>query len=85
MTTPLLERVRQVAAEIFNLPLDEVRPESSPDTLEPWDSLQHLNLLLELEQSFRMRFSPEEIAGMRTIQNIADTIEKKTGAQAPAL
>src|SRR5690348_13146009 len=43
---PSLSRVRSIFADVFQVPLEQVQPESSPDTIPNWDSLQHLNLVL---------------------------------------
>ena len=48
--------------------------------MEAWDSVQHLNLTLALEESFGFQFSPEEMDRMKTIGQIAAIVEAKTGA-----
>ena len=73
----VLEKVRQVAADAFNLQLDDVIPESSNETIGEWDSMQHLNLILALEESFGLEFAPEEIERMLSIEAIASVIEGK--------
>lgn len=80
MTT--LERVRRIVADIFNLPFEQILPASSPDTIAGWDSLQHLNIVLAVEQEFALQFTPEEIEQMLTVELIADLIEEKLGAAA---
>ena len=45
-------QVRQIAADIFNLPLPRVTRQTSPESVENWDSLQHLNFVLALEAAF---------------------------------
>jgi acyl carrier protein len=77
MTDSIAERVRRIATGIFQVPLDRVRIQSSPETIETWDSLQHLNLVLELEQVFGVRFSPDEMAQMVTVEAIVGILERK--------
>ena len=72
-----LDSVRRSVADVTRVPLEDVTPESSPDTIETWDSLQHLNLVLSLEESFDIRFSPEEIKQMANVKMIALLIEEK--------
>ncbi|HEV8717572.1 MAG TPA: acyl carrier protein [Candidatus Binatia bacterium] len=79
MTDPVLDQVCQIASDIFNLPLKAVTPQSSADTIENWDSLQHVNLVLALEQTFDLQFQPEEVAAMLNIGLIASLIGKKLG------
>lgn len=73
----VLDRVRQAASDVFGVPIAELTEASSPQTIEPWDSMGHLNLVLALEQAFAVQFSPEEIAAMTTVQLAADTLTAK--------
>jgi acyl carrier protein len=61
LNTPLDQKIRQIFADVFSVPLESVQPDSSPETIETWDSLQHLNMVLALEQEFGVQFEPEEI------------------------
>ncbi|MBV9742786.1 MAG: acyl carrier protein [Acidobacteriia bacterium] len=75
----ILERTRILVSEVLQVPLQEVGPESSPDTIETWDSLQHLNLVLALEQEFGIQFTPEEMEELLSVQLIADLVLEKLG------
>ena len=77
MSNTTLDQVRQIAADVFNVPLAEVTPEFSPDTCDNWDSLRHVNLVLALEQSFSVEFTPEEIEQMLSIQTVVTVLEEK--------
>jgi acyl carrier protein len=57
--------------------LEQVKPESSPDNISTWDSLQHLNLVLALEQEFRVEFSPEEIEQILSVELAAALLDEK--------
>ena len=77
MTEAILVNVRRIAADLLDIPFEQVLPTSSPDTVENWDSLRHLNLVLGLEGDFGVQFSPEEIAAMQTIERIALLLHNK--------
>ena len=77
MTLSILDEVRQIIADILDLPVDQINAESSPSNLENWDSLQHLNLILALEQNSGLQFSPEEIEQMHSVHMITMFIEQK--------
>jgi acyl carrier protein len=72
-----LDRIRQMVADIFSLSADQISAASSPDNIEDWDSLQHLNLVLAVEKEFDLQFSPEEIEQMLSVELIADLVEEK--------
>lgn len=73
----MLERVRVIVADVFGVPVEQVRPDSSPDNIESWDSLQHLNLVLALEQEFGTQFTPEEIEQLLSVELVAALLEEK--------
>lgn len=74
-----LDRVKQVVSDVFGLPPGEVSADSSPHTVEAWDSMGHLNLVLALEQAFGVQFTPEEIAAMTDVPLIVAALDAKLG------
>jgi acyl carrier protein len=77
-----LEQVRHLASDIFSVPADAITPESSPATIENWDSMQHLNLVLAIEEKFGVQLDPEDIEKMKTIGAIANLVDRlQSGAQ----
>ncbi len=77
MTTTIFDQVRQIASDIFSVPVGSIGADSSADTIEAWNSMQHLNLVLALEERFDVHFSPEEIEGMHSLGSIAAMLEGK--------
>jgi acyl carrier protein len=63
-------RVHRLVADVFSIPVDSVTSESSPKTIEGWDSVGHLNLIIALEQEFHVQFSLEDIEKMVDVQGI---------------
>ena len=53
-------RLKQVLANVFGEDSESINDESSMDTIENWDSLRHLNLILALEEEFGVSFDEEE-------------------------
>ncbi len=60
MDQAIFERVRKMIASLMDVPVEGITGASSPATIRSWDSLHHLNLILSLEESFGVQFSPEE-------------------------
>lgn len=80
MSTTLLDRVRSITADVLEVPVVRISAGSSPETIDTWDSIHHLNLVLALEQEFNLQFEPEEIDQMKDIQHILEILGSK-GAQ----
>jgi acyl carrier protein len=77
MSNDHLERIRQIAADLLGVPLDAVTVDSSPDTIEGWDSLQHLNLMLAVEETFGIYLSPEDGERMKSIGAAAELVDER--------
>lgn len=77
MNPTVFNRVRQIAADVFRTSADTMTGQSSPQSVEDWDSVQHLNLVLALEQEFNLQFDPEEMDRMKTLGHITDLLELK--------
>jgi acyl carrier protein len=77
LTATTFEQVRGIASDLFAIPPDRITAESSPETLESWDSTQHLNFVLALEEKFGFQLSPEEMEQMRNIGEIVKLVESR--------
>jgi acyl carrier protein len=68
-------RVREVMAALFQILVEELTDETSPGTLPAWDSLGHLNLVVELEQEFGISLSPERVESMVSLPAVISAVE----------
>ena len=55
------QKLKEVLSRIFNVSLDAITEDASPDTIENWDSLRHMNLVLALEEEFGVEFTDDQV------------------------
>jgi len=72
----LVVRLIDVAADVFGVPAAALSADSSPESVEAWDSISHLNLMLAVEQSVGVRIEPERMAELTSLSKIAEAIRK---------
>jgi acyl carrier protein len=77
MEQAIFDRVRGIAADVFQLDRAALTSDSCPENVEAWDSVQNLNLVLALEEEFGFQFTPEEMDRMKTIGEITDVAAAK--------
>lgn len=77
MNNKIEDRIINVMSAVFEIPPEEINDESSPDTVESWDSLNHMNLVVSLEEEFEIRFKDEEIIEMLNYSLIVATLKEK--------
>ena len=53
-----------------------VTPETASSDIEEWDSLTHITLISEVEETFGVKFSMKDVLGMKNVGEMADIIEK---------
>ena len=56
---------------------EDIDKNCSQKNCEKWDSLAHLNLIVELESEFNVSFEPEEIGVMTDFKAVCDALNKK--------
>lgn len=68
--------IQQIMADVFNIPAEEITEESSQDTIEEWDSLKHLDLVVTLEEEFNVSIPVEEIGTMVSFKLVSFIIKE---------
>lgn len=58
--TSIEHRVTQTIAAVLEIDASEINDDTSVDTVESWDSLRHLNLVLALESEFNISLTEEQ-------------------------
>lgn len=69
-----IEKIKKIASQVFEC---DVNDETCQINCEKWDSMHHLNLVVELEMEFETSFDPEEIAQMTSIKEIEAVLKNK--------
>jgi acyl carrier protein len=77
LTSTYFERVRVIASDLFGIPPQAISAQSSPENIESWDSVQHFNFILALEEAFHLQLSAEETERIRTIGDAEKLIAEK--------
>jgi acyl carrier protein len=77
MTSAVFPTVVEIMSGLFSVPAESLNIDSSMETIEQWDSLQHINVILDVEQHFGITMSPEEVMQLHSVQAIVDIVESK--------
>ncbi|HRY28751.1 MAG TPA: acyl carrier protein [Elusimicrobiota bacterium] len=71
------EKLRKVMAAALEVPEARIGPEATTETIETWDSVQHLKLVFSLEDAFRVKFTGTEIIELTGYGAIREHLLKK--------
>jgi len=76
LATELLDIVRTLMGELFKRDPETIDSATTMESVEAWDSLQHLNLILALEESLDVRFATDEVTNMRSFDQIVSVLRQ---------
>ncbi len=71
------EKLNQVMARVFEVPVDQVNSQMSMENVGSWDSLAHVKLFYELEKEFAITLQPGEAISLLSYQDIESLLLKK--------
>jgi acyl carrier protein len=74
--TAIEESICRVASDVLDVPMDSLTRDSSPATVETWDSVAHLSLVLAVEEELGITFDVYELDQLTTVGALADTAER---------
>jgi acyl carrier protein len=75
MTT--IEKLNGIFRVVFDNDEIEIRPETTANDVDGWDSLSHVNLILAVEKGFGIRFSQMELLTFKNVGDLVRSVEGK--------
>ena len=71
------EKVIEIMSRTFNIDISLLSEKTSKKDLGEWDSMSHLNLIVDIEEKFNISFSNEEIICIIDFKSLLKIIENK--------
>lgn len=63
-------------SNVLEIKEDTISDETSPDKVETWDSLKGLMLVTELEETFNIKLSMDEVSSIKCVKDIKETLKR---------
>ncbi len=73
----LQAKAEGIFREVLDAPDLKLADELSAKDLENWDSLNHITLVISIEESFEVKFSTREVMGWKNVGEMLDTLVSK--------
>lgn len=72
------DKLNSVFQDVFDDESITVNDETTSDDIEDWDSLEHINLVVAVEQAFDIIFSMGETTKLNNVGEMVDIILQRT-------
>ena len=70
----VFERLNNVFRDVFDDDSIVVNENTTSNDIEDWDSLEHINLIVAVEQEFGMKFNMGEVTTMKNVGDMVNII-----------
>ena len=73
----VLGNLNDVFRDLFDDQSIQISDKTTAADVDGWDSLEHINLILAVEDRFNMKFTMGEVTGMKNVGEMVDIILKR--------
>lgn len=70
----VFERLNEVFKDVFDDEAIHVNDSTTSADIEDWDSLEHINLIVAVEQEFGIKFDMGQVTSMKNVGEMAQII-----------
>jgi acyl carrier protein len=75
-----LKEIQRIIADKLGITPESVRPESKASDLQGWDSVNHIMIITDIEDTFDFKFGLEEIGEMNSVRKLLQAVESKSAS-----
>ena len=72
----IFDKLNEVFSDVFDEDITVTEATTAAD-IEEWDSLTHITLISEVEDTFDMKFSMKDVLGMKNVGEMMDIIAER--------
>ncbi len=73
----IFEKITVIFREEFDDDSIVIVDETNSEDIEDWDSLAHVELVMEMERTFGLKFNIKEVGKLANVGEMVDLIERK--------
>jgi acyl carrier protein len=70
-------RIKNILSIIFEIPKEDISNDSNPESIDKWDSLNHINMIVSIEKEFNIYFDDSEIEKLVSVDKIIEIVKLK--------
>ena len=75
----IIEELNPIFQDVLDQPNLQITWTSNARTVEGWDSLAHINLVMAIEKHYQIKFTLAELEGLKNVGEMADLVQRKLG------
>jgi acyl carrier protein len=68
------QKVKAIMANVFKIDINEINAATSADNIDRWASLEHVDLLVNLQKEFDIEFTDSQIVEMLSYKTVLQNV-----------
>ena len=68
------QKIKAIMANVFKIDINEINEETSADNIDQWTSLEHVDLLVNLQKEFDIEFTDSQLVEMLSYKSIVQNV-----------
>jgi acyl carrier protein len=75
--TKIYGRLQEIFGDVFDEDDLKISPDMTANDVEEWDSLNHIRMIVAVEEQFGVKFSSAEVGSLNDVAELARLIKSK--------
>ena len=71
----ILEVIRMLVCDLFGAVPDRISLQTRREEVPGWDSLQHVNLVMDIERHFRISLAEPDVSSVETVGDLVEAVQ----------
>jgi len=71
------DKLNRLFQEVFRDDGIQIKPETTANDVEGWDSFSHITLIVAIETRFNIKFTQKELLSFKNVGDLMRCIERK--------
>lgn len=77
----ILQELQEIFRDVLDQPNLVLTRSSSAKNVDDWDSLSHINLVMAIQQHYKIKFALGELQDLNDVGDLIDLIKAKLAAK----
>lgn len=69
------EKIKEIIAQVLQLPVEDVTPDVEIGELDEWDSLHNVAIFAELEKQFEIKITQDMLVDLENVEDIISLVK----------
>lgn len=66
--------LKRLISEIFEIPIDQITDNFDHKNIEEWDSMNHINLIVSVEEEFEIEIEEDRILDLMSLNTLSEYV-----------